>query len=337
MSRRALLLLTVVGLTVAALPAARAVRPWWRVRAIRSAPERPDVLLITMDTTRADKLGCYGGDPGVSPALDALARNGVLFRRAYSHVPVTLPSHSSILTGLSPARHGVHDNGTFVLDAAPPTLAEAFTKAGYRTAAFVSSVILDRKFGLARGFERYEDSLETDESEDILVQVPAEVTVGRALAWVRETDPRPVFAWVHLYDPHTPYDPPELFAARFPGKPYDGEIAYMDSQIGALLAGLAERKRPTLVAAIADHGESLGEHQEPTHAFFVYGATQHVPLIVSYPGVLAAGSEVAPLVRSVDLAPTLLEIAHLPVPEGLDGRSLVPLATGASDRETGPA
>ncbi len=312
-------------------------RLWWRERPIRQAPEKPDVVLITLDTTRADRLGCYGGDPAVSPALDALARRGVRFRRAYSHVPTTLPSHASLLTGLVPARHGVHENGTFVLGPGYPTLAETFLGAGYRTGAFVSAIVLDRRYGLARGFLDYVDELETDETETVMAQVRGEVTVDRALAFLAKPDPRPVFAWIHLYDPHHPYSPPEPFASRFRGRPYEGEIAYMDAQVGRLLAKLAERNRPTLVVALADHGESLGEHQEPTHAFFVYGATQRIPLLLSYPGVLPAGREVAPLVRVVDVLPTILELAHLQPPDGLDGRSLVPLVTGRSDRETGPA
>jgi len=311
-------------------------RPGRLDRALRSAPEKPDVLLLTLDTTRADKLGCYGGDPGLSPVLDQLAREGVLFRRAYSHVPLTLPSHASLLTGMLPVRHGVHDNGTFVLDAAFPTLAEQYTKAGYRTGAFVSAVVLDRRYGLARGFGDYVDELETDESEEVMAEVRADVTIDRALSWMRAADPRPVFAWVHLFDPHAPYQPPQPFAARFPGQPYDGEIAYMDSEIGRLLLALAERRRPTLVAAVADHGESLGEHQEPTHSFFIYAATQHVPLLLRYEGVLPAGREVPTLVGISDLMPTLLEISRLPVPEGMDGHSLVPLITGRTDREPGP-
>jgi arylsulfatase A-like enzyme/Flp pilus assembly protein TadD len=324
-------------LAAAAIPAGLARwRPLQRERALRRAPDRPDVLLITLDTTRADKLGCYGGERGVSPALDQLARKGVLFRRAYSHVPVTLPSHASLLTGVLPARNGVHDNGTFVLDATFPTLAEQYARAGYRTGAFVSSVVLDRMYGLSRGFGDYVDEMEGDETEDVLTEVRASVTVDRALAWLRQGDARPVFAWVHFYDPHNPYQPPEPFAGRFKGKPYDGEIAYMDSEIGRLLQGLGERGRPNLVAAVADHGESLGEHQEPTHAFFIYAATQHVPLVLRYDGVLPAGREVAAVVGLSDLMPTLLEISRLQAPEGMDGHTLVPLITGRTDREPGP-
>jgi tetratricopeptide (TPR) repeat protein len=300
------------------------------------------VLLITLDTTRADRLGCYGYDRATSPNLDALARQGVLFRRAYSHVPLTCPSHASMFTGLTPARHGVHDNGGFVLADRFPTLAEAFTQAGYRTGAFVSAFVLDRRFGLARGFATYDDDvvpgMEAGKNQ-ILASVHAEVKVSRAIDWLRLDDPRPVFAWVHLYDPHDPYEAPEPFRSRFPGRPYDAEVAYMDSQIGRLLAAFAERSgaRPGLVAAVADHGESLGDHGEATHSYFIYEATQRVPLMLSLPGHLPRGVEIDAVVRGVDVMPTLLDIAGLPMPTDVDGRSLVPLMTGRSRTEPGPA
>src|SRR5437773_4717836 len=261
MSRRAPLWITagVLALLLAFTPL---LRPLWRERTLRAAPRPLDVILVTLDTTRADRLGCYGRGGGTSPNLDGLARAGVMFRRAYSHVPLTAPSHSSLLTGLLPSRHGVHDNGGYVLKEEFATLAEQFVEAGYRTGAFVSAFVLDRRFGLARGFATYEDDVLQGRPEEILASVRGEVTVDRALAWLRAPDPRPVFAWVHLYDPHFPYDPPEPYATLFKDRPYEGEIAYMDAQVGRLLGAVAERGRPTLVAAIGDHGESLGEHQE---------------------------------------------------------------------------
>jgi len=326
----------IAGVAAAVLAALPFLRTSWRERSLRSAPRPLDVVLITLDTTRADRLGCYGGGD-TSPNLDGLARGGVLFRRAYAHVPLTAPSHSSLLTGLLPPRHGVHDNGGYVLKEDLPTLAEPFVEAGYRTAAFVSAFVLDRRFGLARGFATYQDDVAATGGERILDSVRGGVTVDRALAWLRAADPRPVFAWVHLYDPHLPYEPPEPFATRFEARPYEGEIAYMDAEVGRLLAALAARGRPTLVAAVGDHGESLGEHQELTHSYFIYEGTQRVPFILSLPGSLPAGVAVEPIVRGVDLMPTLLEIAGLPVPEGLDGASLVPLVTLRSRREPGPA
>ena len=312
------------------------LRPLWRERTLRAAPRPLDVILLTLDTTRADHLGCYGRGGGTSPNLDGLARSGVLFRRAYSHVPLTAPSHSSLLTGLLPSRHGVHDNGGYVLKEEFATLAEQFVEAGYRTGAFVSAFVLDRRFGLARGFATYEDDVLQGRPEEILAAVRGEVTVDRALAWLRARDQRPSFAWVHLYDPHLPYEPPEPYAARFKDQPYDGEIAYMDAQVGRLLSAVAAGGRPTLVAAIGDHGESLGEHQEMTHSYFIYQATQRVPFLLALPGWLPQGLVVEPVVRGVDLMPTLLEIAGLPVPGGLDGESLVPLVTQRSQREPGP-
>jgi arylsulfatase A-like enzyme len=321
----------------ASLAAAPFVRGLWRERRLRAAPRPLDVVLITLDTTRADRLGCYGGAGGASPHLDDLARRGVLFRRAYAHVPLTAPSHSSLFTGLLPTRHGVRDNGGYVLKEDLPTLAEQFVDAGYRTAAFVSAFVLERRFGLARGFATYEDDVTVGGGDRILDSVRGDVTVDRALAWLRNEDPRPIFAWVHLYDPHLPYEPPEPFATRFKDRPYEGEIAFMDAQVGRLLDALAARGRPTLVAAVGDHGESLGEHQELTHSYFIYEGTQRVPFILSLPGWIPAGATVEPLVRAVDLMPTLLEVAGLPLPQGLDGESLVPLVTLRSRREPGPA
>lgn len=325
------------GIAAAALAASPLLRTAWREVRLRAAPRPLDVVLITLDTTRADRLGCYGGRGGASPHLDGLARDGVLFRRAYAHVPLTAPSHASLLTGLLPPRHGVHDNGGYALGEEATTLAEAFVEAGYRTAAFVSAFVLDRRFGLARGFAAYEDDVAAGGGERILDSVRGDVTVDRALAWLRSGDPRPVFAWVHLYDPHLPYEPPEPFATRFKDRPYEGEIAFMDAQVGRVLAALAARGRPTLVAVVGDHGESLGEHQELTHSYFIYEGTQRVPFLLALPGWLPAGTVVEPVVRGVDLMPTVLEIAGLPVPGPLDGVSLVPLITLRSRREPGPA
>jgi Flp pilus assembly protein TadD len=324
-----------VALLVAA--AAPRARPLWRERKLRGAKRPLDVVLVTLDTTRADRLGCYGGKGGASPRLDRLAEKGVRFRRAYAHVPLTAPSHSSLLTGLLPPRHGVRDNGGYVLREGVTTLAEHMVEAGYRTGAFVSAFVLDRRFGLARGFAAYEDDVMSQEADQTLASVRGGVTMDRALAWLRADDPRPVFLWVHLYDPHYPYEPPEPFASRFKASPYEGEIAYADDQVGRLLDALAARGRPALVAAVGDHGEALGEHQELTHSYFIYEGTQHVPLILSLPGYLPEGTTVEPVVRGVDLMPTILDIAGLAVPDGIDGRSLVPLITLRGAGEPGPA
>ena len=335
MSRRAVAW-SVAGVLLLLAAAPRA-RPLWRERKLRGAPRPLDVVLVTLDTTRADRLGCYGGKAGASPRLDRLAETGVRFRRAYAHAPLTAPSHSSLLTGLLPPRHGVRDNGGYVLRDGVTTLAEQMVEAGYRTGAFVSAFVLDRRFGLARGFATYEDDVLSQEADQTLASVRGGVTVDRALAWLRADDPRPVFLWVHLYDPHYPYEPPEPFAGRFKARPYDGEIAYADEQVGRLLDALAARARPALVAAVGDHGEALGEHQELTHSYFIYEGTQRVPLILSLPGYLPEGTTVEPVVRGVDLMPTILDIAGLAVPDGIDGQSLVPLVTQRAAREPGPA
>jgi arylsulfatase A-like enzyme/tetratricopeptide (TPR) repeat protein len=334
--RRASLLVSATLVLLAALGAPR-LATLARERRVSSIPRPLDVVLLTLDTTRADRLGCYGDRHAATPNLDRLAARGVRFLNAYSHVPLTCPAHASILTGLIPARHGVHDNGSFVLGDGPTTLAEALVDAGYRTGAFVSAFVLDRRFGLARGFAAYEDEVPGGSGENTEASVRASVTVDRALEWLRRDSGRPTFLWVHLYDPHHPYEPPEPFASRYTSRPYDGEVAYMDAELGRLLEAVAERRRPTLVAAMGDHGESLGEHQELTHSYFIYSATQRVPLILSLPGHLPEGRTVAPVVRGVDLMPTLLELAGVPAPQGIDGRSLVPLVTGRRADEPGPA
>lgn len=333
--RVALAFLGLVGL--AAVAGAPRARVYWREWALRSVPRPLDVLVVTLDTTRADRLGCYRVHATETPNLDRVAARGVLFERAYAHAPLTAPSHSSLMSGLIPARHGVHHNGSFVLPDDVPTLAEQFVRAGYRTGAFVSAFVLDRRFGLARGFATYEDDVLGGGRDRVDAEVRADVTVDRALSWLQRDDARPFFAWVHFYDPHAFYEPPEPFATRYRSRPYDGEIASMDSQIGRLLDAVSARGRPTLIAVVGDHGESLGEHNEPTHSYYIYEATQRVPFLLSLPGHLPQGLRVDPLVRGVDLMPTLLELSGLPVPVDLDGRSLIPLLTGRSSASPGPA
>lgn len=303
---------------------------------------RPNVLLVTVDTLRADHVGCYGHPGAQTPTLDGLAARGVRFATAVAHAPLTAPSHASILTGLVPVRHGVRDNGGFALPGQVPTLAEAFRKAGYRTAAFVSGFPLDHRYGLDRGFDVYDDHLPNgdDPRRAPYVERPADQTTDAVLRWLEGQTAEVKagggqrsawFAWLHYFDPHAPYEPPGEWAGRFPGRPYDGEIAFVDSQLGRLLGWLdehGERSR-TLVLVTADHGESLGEHGEQTHGIFIYDATLRVPWIMAGPGVPAAG--VAQTVgRGVDVAPTLLDYAHLPTPGSLDGRSLRPAVAGGS-------
>ena len=274
---------------------------------------RPNVLLITLDTTRADRLGCYGGRAGITPSIDAIAASGVRFAQADSPVPLTLPAHATLLTGLLPLHHGVRINGAGALPAKHDTLAAAFATAGYRTAAFVSAFVLDSRFGLDRGFAAYDDDTELDPSGEHRDQPErrAEAVVGAALQWLERVDERPFFLWVHLFDPHAPYDPPQ------PHSGYEGEIAYMDAQIGRLLARI-DRKN-TIVVIVGDHGESLGEHGELQHGLLLYESTLRVPLIVAAPDLKPRVVERP--VSTVNVAPTIAALAGIDFKS--DGRALL--------------
>ena len=291
----------------------------------------PDILLITLDTTRADHLGAYGDRNAQTPRLDRLARDGVLFERAIASAPITLPAHASLLTGLYPFAHGVRNNGTFSLRPSVPTLTTVLHERGYRTGAVVSAFVLDRRYGLAQGFDEYDDRMPARTGAGELER-RGDQTARAAGDWLNRAgrDERPLFLWVHLYDPHDPYDPPPPFRQTFTGRPYDGEIAFADQALGAILDQHARlgRRAPPLVAVAGDHGESLGQHEEQTHAMFVYESTLRVPLILSWPGHLPAGRRVAPLVRAIDVAPTLLDLAGQPPLAGMQGQSLVPLLDG---------
>jgi choline-sulfatase len=300
---------------------------WFWPLTIPSAA-RPNVLLITIDTLRADRLGCYGDRDAATPVLDALAARGVRFPDAVAHVPLTLPSHATILTGVTPLKHGVRDNAGFVLGPSLRTLAEQFRAAGFDTAAFVSGFPVHHRFGLGRGFDVYDDRFPRgeDPARPPYVERRGDQTVAAAIAWLaRRPDPgtRPFFIWLHLFDPHAPYDPPEPFKSRFSARPYDGEVAFADVQIGVLLGRLQQAglRDQTLILATSDHGEGLGEHGEPTHGLFIYDSTIRVPLILAGPGV-SSGRVVAPLARGIDIAPTLLDLARLPPLPGAEGRSL---------------
>ena len=319
-----MLLLTIAGAaTASACGGSRPAPP---------PPRRPNVLLVTIDTLRADHLGCYGYGGAATPVLDGLAARGARFATAVAHVPLTTPSHASILTGLTPLRHGVRDNGDYVLPDRIPTLAEAFHDAGYRTAAFVSAFPLDRRFGLAQGFDVYDDRLPhgDDRRRAAYVERPADQTTAAARSGLAAGPPSPWFVWVHYFDPHAPYEPPPEVAARFAGRPYDGEIAFVDAQLGTLLGYLDRNglSAGTLVLVTADHGESLGEHGEETHGVFVYDATLRVPWIMAGPGVPAG--QVPPVVaRGIDVAPTLLDLAGaIPARDPMEGRSLAPALRG---------
>lgn len=279
------------------------------------------MLLITIDTLRPDALGVVDAQRE-TPTIDALARSGRFFSAAVSPVPLTLPSHASILSGLLPARHGVRDNGQMV-PADVPLLPEILRPHGYRTAAFVSGFPLQALFGLDRGFDHYDDTM--NEGEQGWVERRAEDTVKAATPWLQAQGAgrEHWFAWVHFYDPHDPYAPPREFWQPGPRGAYDGEVTYTDYWIGKLLAAAhqASGDRPLLIVLAADHGEALGEHQEKTHGYFVYDATMRVPLIISLPDRVAPGQGTEP-VQLIDIAPTVLDLLGLVPPSAVDGVSL---------------
>ncbi len=285
----------------------------------------PDVLLVTLDTTRADHIGCYGASFAQTPNLDALAREGYLFEHAVTPVPMTLPSHTTILTGMLPPRHGVRNNGAYHLPTDAETIAERFAAAGYETGAFVSAFVLDRQFGLGQGFAAYDDSLYNERrSAD---------TVTRAARWLNRRAPeRPVFLWVHLYDAHAPWTPAPPFSRLPVPTLYDREIAADDHALGQVIDAFKKSKRwnRTIVAVLADHGEGLGDHGEVEHGIFLYQETTRVPFVLRVPPKVmprlkAVGAKVKALISTVDVAPTLLELAGLKPFAEIDGKSVVPL------------
>jgi len=298
------------------------------------AAGHPSILLVTLDTTRADHLEPYGAENVETPALSHLADNGVVFEHAVATAPVTAPAHASLLTGLYPPSHGVRDNSTHYLPDDIPTLAEWLSEAGYRTAAFVSTVILERRYGLDQGFEVYDDEIRSSaagQERRMTVERPAGATADRALAWLDALDGgESFFLWVHFYDPHIPYSPPSPWAEKYRDRKYDGEIAYMDSQIGRLLQHPRAAADDVIVMAIGDHGESLGEHGEKTHGLLVYDSTLRVPWILRLPGG-PSGARIAAPISQVDLVPTIAELVNLDPDndvDALDGRSVLPLLRG---------
>lgn len=295
----------------------------------------PSVLLISVDTLRADRLGSYGYRGASTPVLDRLAARGLRFAQATTVAPLTLPAHASLLSGTFPTFHGVRDNGSFYVSDEITTLAELFQARGYRTGGFVGAFVLDHRWGLAQGFDHYFDEFDLSRYEMAAgldaAQRPGSEVVDHAIAWLDDDLERPFLAWVHLYDPHSPYTPPEPYRSQFPATiqgAYDGEVAATDAQIGRLLEFLQSNARfeNTIVVVVGDHGESLGDHGEQQHGFFVYDAAVQIPLIVAGPGVPVR--VVPDQVRIVDVMPTILELAGIGAPNGMQGVSLVPAGRG---------
>lgn len=289
-----------------------------------------NLLLITLDTTRADVLGCYGATPSPSPNLDQLAEESHVFERCTAPIPLTLPSHVSIFSGLYPSTHGIRKNFGLPSIDSIPLATDVFQKRGFATGAFVSAFVLDRRFGLGRGFDVYQPT-HFSHAHGVEAERPGNETVDEAIAWISRQR-GPWFAWVHLFDPHTPYAPPEPFASRFPGKPYLGEVAFTDHQVGRLLQALESKQAPspTSIVICGDHGEGLGDHGEPTHGILVYESTVHVPLIVHLAGQTQGVRHKEPI-SLVDLAPTLREANGIEGPPS-DGVSLWPLLTGQAQK-----
>ena len=301
---------------------------------IGSAAGSP-VVLISIDTLRSDRLPAYGYHGIETPSIDALAADSVLFEAVYSHYPVTLPSHASIFTGLLPPEHGVRNNKSYFLEDRFETLAERLKKAGYRTGAFVSSMVLRRQTGIAQGFDRYEEPTGKPAGRPwrVFAQDRGDVALGKALGWLAEAKgPEPFFLFLHLFDPHTPYEAPEPFASRYPD-PYDAEVAYTDELTGRLLKDLRARGLydPSLIVFLSDHGEGLGDHVELEHGIFLYRESLQVPLLVKLPAQRQRGSRVRQPAALIDVAPSILGLLGLDR-QGLSGHALLVSGPLPADR-----
>ncbi|HEV2495065.1 MAG TPA: sulfatase-like hydrolase/transferase [Terriglobia bacterium] len=312
---------------------------------VPSASAAPhSVLLITIDTVRADHLGCYGYRRIETPVIDQLASEGIRFKHAYAQVPLTLPSHTVIMTGTYPMFNGVRDLTSPGLNKTLPTLAEILRKDGYSTAAFVSSFVLNSMWGLNRGFDVYDDETGAGAgaaSDPSLLKRRGDQTVDRALAWLDSHSGRPFFLWVHLYDPHSPYRPPEPYLSRYAGRTYDGEIAFDDAQLGRLFARLRQLKlyENALIVLTSDHGESLGEHGEAEHGFFIYDSTIHVPLVVKLSGPSSGPRTVAEPIELVDVAPTIADLCRVPrqLTRSFQGHALAGIQGAGATSPAAPA
>jgi arylsulfatase A-like enzyme/Tfp pilus assembly protein PilF len=298
----------------------------------------PNVVVITVDTLRADHLGCYGYKQIHTPNIDGLAADSARFERAFTPVPITLPSHTVIFTGTYPMLNGMHDFSGNRLGAQQQTLASVLKENGYTTGAVVASAVLDSRFGLNRGFDFYYDHFDfnrLEESNLDEMERPGNVVADQALNWLSKNYQKQFFLWMHLYDPHYPYRPPAPYSEEYKSHLYDGEIAFADEQVGRLLRFLKEKGlyRNTLIVLSGDHGEGLGEHGEATHGFFIYNSTLHVPLIFHLPRA-ATAHEVTTPVSTADIMPTVLQVLKIAVPSQVQGTSLLPIVSGRKQDET---
>ena len=281
-------------------------------------------MLVTIDTLRADRIGCYGNREVQTPELDAIAKRGVVFENAVAQAPLTAPSHASMMTGLYPTAHKVRDTGGFVLSPSYATLASILQQQGWDTAAFVGASVLKKRFGFQHGFRVYDDEMPKPASgaTEVSERRAGEV-VDRAIQWLEPRSGKPFFLWVHVYDPHLPYDPPSPFREKYKGKPYEGEVAYTDQQLGRLFQMVGKKSAPenTLIAVLSDHGESFSEHGEYSHGVFLYESTMRVPFLLAGTGV-PAGRRIPQQARTIDLLPTILDLLHVDPPQNLQGVSL---------------
>jgi choline-sulfatase len=303
----------------------------------RTALRPLNIVVVTIDTLRPDHLHCYGYEQVETPTLDSLAQHGVLFEQAVAQTPLTPPSHASIFTGQYPTAHHVRNTGGFVLQSSSRTLANILQEQGWDTAAFVGSAVLKRIFGFNLGFTVYDDQMPKPGPADQFKEDPerpAGEVVDRAIRWLNERSAhsdragKPFFLWVHLNDPHIPYDPPSPFREQYKERPYDGEIAYADQQVGRLIDTTEKKStQNTIISILSDHGESLGEHSEYTHGVFLYDSTLRIAFLMSGPGI-PAGVRIKPQVRSIDFLPTLLELMGGRPPDQVQGTSLTPTFSG---------
>ncbi len=297
----------------------------------RRAP-RPNIILVTFDTTRADRLGAYGYEHGLTDAFDDFAKEGVVFEQAYAPGPITLPSHATMLTGLYPPEHGLRINGSGKLPRGIPFLPEILKEHGYDTAAFIAAPVLDSQYGLDRGFDVYDDEFSDSAESHGEPRRDGKVIVDSAIQWLEERTDKPFFCWIHLYDAHGPYDPRvDAYQQRFASNPYDAGVAWEVQQFGRITGYLKDHalQSRTMVVVAGDHGEGLNDHQEDEHGMLVYNTTLHVPFVFVGPEQLChPGTRISPAVSLVDLMPTLLDVLRIPAPEHVSGRTLLAAMQG---------